>query len=114
MSSRFFCPLLCGTKISNLALHVKTCVNKNMIGKYFLRCPYNPNHIIKAKVYEGHIENCDDRPKKEEKKEIEKKKKKKKMMIIILKLLNFLILLKLMKKLMKKMKNQLKKMIKKI
>ena len=78
MSSRFFCPLLCGTKISNLALHVKTCVNKNMIGKYFLRCPYNPNHIIKAKVYEGHIENCDDRPKKEEKEEKEEEIEEKK------------------------------------
>ena len=28
MSSRFFCPLLCGKKISNLNAHSKVCVNK--------------------------------------------------------------------------------------
>ena len=64
MSSRFFCPLLCGMKISNLDSHSKICVNKDMIGKYFLRCPYNPNHIVKSKVYKAHIENCGDRIKK--------------------------------------------------
>ena len=64
MSSRFFCPLLCGMKISNLDSHSKICVNKDMIGKYFLRCPYNPNHIVKTKVYKAHIENCGDRFKK--------------------------------------------------
>ena len=64
MSSRFFCPLLCGMKISNLDSHSKICVNKDMIGKYFLRCPYNPNHIVKSKVYNSHIEHCEDRFKK--------------------------------------------------
>ena len=108
MSSRFFCPLLCGMKISDLDSHSKTCVNKELIGKYFLRCPYNPNHIVKSKVYKAHIQSCGDRFKKkkepneeveneeeeyeEEEKENEKNKMKKKNddKLIIIKPLNSL------------------------
>ena len=37
-----FYPLLCG---------------RILLGKYYLQCAYNENHILSKKIYENHIEN---------------------------------------------------------
>ena len=62
-----FCPLLCGSIIKNISVHLIFCHNKHLLGKYYLQCPYNENHILSKKIYENHIENCIDKPKRKQK-----------------------------------------------
>ena len=60
MYKNLFCPLLCGSNIKDLSLHLIFCQNKHLLGKYYFQCPYNSNHIFGKKVYEYHIKNCPD------------------------------------------------------
>ena len=60
MYKNLFCPLLCGSNIKDISLHLIFCQNKNLLGKYYFQCPYNSNHIFGKKAYEYHIKNCPD------------------------------------------------------
>ena len=78
MYKNLFCPLLCGSNIKDISLHLIFCQNKNLLGKYYFQCPYNSNHIFGKKAYEYHIKNCPDEFKIKRKKKREKILKNKK------------------------------------
>ena len=87
-SFKIYCPLLCGTKIINLFEHLKICNNIKLLGKYYLQCPYNKEHIINKKYYDCHVENC---PNKIEEKKENKFENNNENNLIIIKPINFLV-----------------------
>ena len=62
MEIQFVCPLNCGLKIFNVSKHILKCKNKNLIGKTFIQCPFNKNHICKKEIYSFHSHSCQDNP----------------------------------------------------
>jgi len=78
MYKNLFCPLLCGSNIKDISLHLIFCQKKHLLGKYYFQCPYNTNHIFGKKAYEYHIKNCPDEFKIKRKKKREKILKNKK------------------------------------
>ena len=78
MYKNLFCPLLCGSNIKDISLHLIFCQKKHLLGKYYFQCPYNANHIFGKKAYEYHIKNCPDEFKIKRKKKREKILKNKK------------------------------------
>ena len=62
MEIQFVCPLNCGLKIFNVSKHIPKCKNKNLIGKTFIQCPFNKNHICKKEIYSFHSHSCQDNP----------------------------------------------------
>ena len=78
MFKNLFCPLLCGSNIKDISLHLIFCQKKHLLGKYYFQCPYNANHIFGKKAYEYHIKNCPDEFKIKRKKKREKILKNKK------------------------------------
>ena len=78
MYKNLFCPLLCGSNIKDISLHLIFCQKKHLLGKYYFQCPYNSNHIFGKKAYEYHIKNCPDEFKIKRKKKREKILKNKK------------------------------------
>ena len=62
MEIQFVCPLNCGLKIFNVSKHIPKCKNKNLIGKTFIQCPYNKNHVCKKEIYSFHFHSCQDNP----------------------------------------------------
>jgi hypothetical protein len=62
MEIHFVCPLNCGLKIVNVAKHIQKCKNKNLLGKTFIQCPFNKNHICKKEIYSFHSHSCQDNP----------------------------------------------------
>ena len=78
MYKNLFCPLLCGSNIKDISLHLIFCHKKHLLGKYYFQCPYNTNHIFGKKAYEYHIKNCPDEFKIKRKKKREKILKNKK------------------------------------
>ena len=78
MYKNLFCPLLCGSNIKDISLHLIFCQKKHLLGKYYFQCPYNANHIFGKKAHEYHIKNCPDEFKIKRKKKREKILKNKK------------------------------------
>jgi hypothetical protein len=62
MEIHFVCPLNCGLKIVNVVKHIQKCKNKNLLGKTFIQCPFNKNHICKKEIYSFHSHSCQDNP----------------------------------------------------
>ena len=61
MSERqFYCPLDCGLRCYSVLRHINFCKNKSLLGKTYLQCPYNPEHIFKKSIMNIHIHECDD------------------------------------------------------
>ena len=53
------CPLECGIKIKSFYKHFQRCTRKDLFGKFYLKCRYDYNHIVKKENYDHHLENCD-------------------------------------------------------
>ena len=71
MSGReFYCPLDCGLKCYSVMRHINFCKNKSLLGKIYIQCPFNPEHIFKKTIMNIHIHEC---PENQQEKEFEEK-----------------------------------------
>ena len=71
MSGRqFYCPLDCGLRCYSVMRHINFCKNKSLLGKIYIQCPYNPEHIFKKSIMNIHIHECEDN---EQEKDFEEK-----------------------------------------
>ena len=61
-----FCPLECGVRIKNLSKHLLKCKNIKFLGVKYIKCEYNPFHIIKKEFYDLHLISCESKKKLEE------------------------------------------------
>ena len=61
-----FCPLKCGVRIKNLSKHLLKCKNIKLLGIKYIKCEYNPFHIIKKEFYDLHLISCESKKKLEE------------------------------------------------
>ena len=61
-----FCPLECGVRIKNLSKHLLKCKNIKLLGVKYIKCEYNPFHIIKKEFYDLHLISCESKKKLEE------------------------------------------------
>ncbi len=55
------CPLECGVKIliKSFYSHYPKCKRKELLGKDYIKCKYNYNHIVKKSDYDKHLEICE-------------------------------------------------------
>ena len=67
---QFYCPLDCGLRCYSVMRHISFCKNKSLLGKTYIQCPFNPEHIFKKSIMNIHIHECEDN---EQEKDLEEK-----------------------------------------
>lgn len=53
-----FCPLECGLRVKSFYTHISRCKKKDLLGKEYVKCKYNYNHIVKKELIDKHLEEC--------------------------------------------------------